>query len=168
MRINKKLLFTFLIIFTQLFITCGTPTSSFTAEKKAMPTDFGVDENCILICILQGRESRDYYMRKQITNEYHGKYIFVTMTELESSSYADKNIYRYLLDYNHSTVSQTTYNTQTHRTSTMTAGSSNYYILDRKENKEYNNKRSGSAFSKIIRAYAINLEIVRLKNKKTT
>jgi hypothetical protein len=167
MKIYKKLLFAFLIIFTQLFNSCGTPTKSFTVEKNALPADFGADENCILICVLQDRNSRDYYMKKQITNEYHGKYEFVSESDLTSSKYNDKNIYKYLLDYHHSTVTQSTYNTTTHRTSTLTSGISNYYLLDRKENKEYNNKRSGSAFSKIIRAYAINLELVRLKNKKS-
>lgn len=166
MKINKTLLFAFLIIFIQLFISCGTPTKHFTVEKNALPADFGADENSILMCILVDRNSRDKYMKKQITNEYHGKYEFVSISDIKSPKYNDKDIYRYLLDYNSSTVSQTTYNTSTNGSSTVSAGTSNYYLLDRKTNKEYNNNLAGSFFSKAIQAYAINLELVRLKNKK--
>lgn len=165
MKTKNIILIVSVIIFVQLFDSCGgVPLKHFTVEKKALPADFGSDSQCILMCILKDRSSRDKYMEKQITNEYHGKYEFISESDLGSAKFKNKDIYRFLLDYKGSSTTSTYMSGGSLRTSNIPT--SNYYLLDRKSNKEYNSNFKSGRFSKSIQAYAINLEIVRLKNQK--
>ena len=127
----------------------------YTVENNAIPASFGND-NSTLICILQGRKSRDRYMKKHLENEYNGKYILLLEEELENNEYSNKNEYRYVFHYNV-------------RYAVMANGAdmkaSNYYIYDRKEDKDYNSDVTTGLFSKMIESYLINLEIVRASNQ---
>ncbi len=141
----------------------GAALRNLTVENNAMPSNFGKDK-ATLICVLKGRESRDKYMRKHFKNEYYGKKVFILESKLNSAKYSDKNKYRYVIDYNSGSLSETTFYSSG-GSNTMTAGTSNYFIYDRVEEKTYNSTAQSSAFSKLIQAYAINLEKIRKQNK---
>ncbi|MBN8642256.1 MAG: hypothetical protein J0L86_10640 [Flavobacteriales bacterium] len=167
---RKKLVVASTILFINfLFTSCGAIVKSaavkeMTVEKNAIPADFGAG-NTTLICVLKGRNSRDNYMRKHIKNIYKGKYEFVLESDLNSSKYSDKNTYRFLFDYDAGSTSSVGHNNVTGRTEAMSLPTSSYYIKDRKNDKIYHSNFSSGFFSKLIQAYVINMEKVRLQNQ---
>lgn len=173
------LAFLFIIAFicqSCLFLVTGPIVKSnlkknLTVEKNAIPPDVGKDDSYI-VCILQGRESRDKYMRKNFSKEYKGKHIFLKESELKTEKYSDVDKYRYVFTYtriNGSTTVRTTVSgggMNNSNTSNVSTPSSNYFIMDRKTNTEYNSGYHSSYFGKYILAYATNLEKQRQLNKK--
>jgi len=129
-----------------------------TVENNGIPTDIGMDGTYV-IGLLEERESRDKYLRKHLDANYKGDYVYSTMAELETK-YADVTKYRYVLTY--TKLSGGVYHISD-QTTTPTS-SSNYFIYDRKENKEYNTKFHSSMFGKVIEAYAKNMEKQRVVN----
>ncbi|WP_027002418.1 hypothetical protein [Hugenholtzia roseola] len=137
--------------------------SAIKIEKGAIPPNFGKDEST-LICVITGKKSYDKHVKKQVSNEYHGKYEFVLRDQVNSDKYKDKSKYRYVFDLNTIHKSRATYNTTTTYYSDITTTAS-YYILDRRTNIVYRSPVTSSFYSKLIQAYMINLEAVRLKNQ---
>jgi len=149
--------------------SCGSIVKSeasnkMTVENGAIPPDLGKD-NSTLICVLKGRDSRDNYMKKHIKKNYNGKYEFVLESDLNSEKYNDSDKYRYLFDYNAGSVQSTSFSSPTNGFETRNLPTSSYFIKDRKSNEYYFSNISSGFFSKLIEAYSINMEKVRLANK---
>ncbi|ANQ49385.2 hypothetical protein MY04_2011 [Flammeovirga sp. MY04] len=138
--------------------------SKITTENKAIPADFGKDEST-LICVITGKKSYDKYMKRYVSSEYHGKYEFVLRDEIYSDKYKDTSKYRYVFDLNKLNRTTSTYNPSLGRMESNTITTAAYFITDRKENITYNSPMTSSFFAKLIEAYMINLEAVRLENQ---
>ncbi|WP_353778659.1 hypothetical protein [Winogradskyella sp. 3972H.M.0a.05] len=145
-------------------IVKGSASKKMTVENGAIPADFGKDDT-VLICVLKGRNSRDNYMRKHIKKNYKGKYEFVLQSDVYSHKYDDRDKYRYLFDYNAGSMRSTSYSNLTGEIETRHLPTSSYYIMDRKSNEYYFSNISSGFFSKLIQAYSINMEKVRLSNQ---
>lgn len=135
-------------------------SKNLTLEKGAIPPDLGMDDTYV-VALLEERESRDKYLRMHFEENYKGKYVFATRQELETK-YADVNKYRYAFTFTRLVGS--VYNTGDHSTTALP--SSNYFIFDRKENKEYNSSFNSGMFGKVIQEYTKNMEKQRLANLK--
>lgn len=127
------------------------------AVEESIPPEF-FDSDHTLICVLTGRNSRDKYMKKHIENEYTGNYVFVLREELEDPLYADTDTYRYLFDYEARQSSQMVTNPRTGTMRNSFAGSSLYFIKDRKTQLVYTNRATSGYFSKLIQGYVIGIE----------
>ncbi|MTI31418.1 hypothetical protein [Xanthovirga aplysinae] len=158
MKSVKITLGIFLMSLLFLMSSCGLlvksrAISTFTTENKAIPTDFGKEET-ILLCVVEGKRSYDKYLKKHVSNEYHGKYEFILRKDLDSDKFKDTSQYRYVFDYD--------------RGSSFTGGiaatNASYFIFDRKEDVKYISPLTSSFFSRLIQGYMINLEKERLKN----
>lgn len=128
-----------------------------TAGNNAIPVGIGRG-NTYVVAVLQGRESRDKYVRKYFKENYNGKYVFASIEELQTD-YADVDTYRYAFTY--SKLDKTHIDSLAN---SSTLPSSNYFIYDRKEKREYNSGFSSSMFGKVIDAYTRNMEQQRLAN----
>ncbi len=148
-------------IFLAAPIAKGQANKNLTVEHNAIPPDLGKDDSYV-VCILENRESRDKYLKKYFKENYKGKYVFATLEEANSEKYADVNVYRYAFTYNklHTTVHNVATNDKV-----ASYSSSNYFIYDRKMDKEYNSTFSSGFFGKTIDAYTANMEKQRLANQ---
>ncbi|MCB9335513.1 MAG: hypothetical protein H6586_05150 [Flavobacteriales bacterium] len=142
-----------------------------TVENGAIPENFGKEET-IMIFIIKDRKSYDKYLKKNVEENYGGKYVYLLKEDLENKKYQDKNLYRYVMDYETHSSNMTTYNPGNSLNnanngfqSTSVTGYS-YSIYDRKEDKEYPSNVSSGLFGKLIKGYVINLEAERQKNSK--
>lgn len=158
MSLHYKTIATLVVLFLSmlLFTSCGAYVKNksmekMTVENKAIPSNFGQD-NEILVCVLQGRNSRDRYMRKHVEENYFGKYVFLLSEEISEEVYTDLDTYRYVFDYNAGSVLG-----QNGRP----LPTSSYYIYDRKENVYYYSDAYSGMFGKLILAYTLSLERVR-------
>lgn len=166
---SKLVVLVFLLFVSILPTSCGSMVKNsamnkMTVENHAIPPDFGKN-NSTLVCILQGRNSRDKYMRKHIEDNYRGKYVFLLKEELESDKYGNLDEYRYLLDYNAGSVLNTSFNTGGNL-ETRNLPTSSYYIYDRKMKEHYFSGTTSGMFGKLILAYSISLESVRVANSQ--
>ena len=166
MKLLKLLILTAVIPF--LLNSCGAMEAGkyqekITVENGSIPPDLGKDDS-IIICVLTGRNSRDKYMKKHITENYQGNYEFVLQSDLTSDKYNDTDLYRYLLDYEASTTKTTRTDNKTGRTSFVDVPVSKYYIKDRKSNEIYSSNIKSGHFARLIEAYSINMEKVRSAN----
>jgi len=166
MRNFKLILLTFTI--PLLLNSCGSMVKSsaakkMTVENGAIPPDLGKD-NTVLLCVLKGRNSRDKYMKKHIEKYYKGRYEFILEHEVYESKYSNKEIYRYVFDYNAGSV-EVVGEDINGRVKTKNLPTSSYYILDRKTGTNYYSDAPSGYFSKLIEAYAINMEKVRSSNQ---
>jgi hypothetical protein len=169
MKRKKYSLSLFSITLLFLLTSCGAlvkskAISKIKTENEAIPPDFGKDETT-LVCVITGKKSYDKYMEKHVLNEYHGKYEFVLRQELSSEKYKNTLKYRYVFDLNKLNYSSSSYNSSLNKYENNTITTASYYIIDRKENITYKSPMTSSFFSKLIQAYMINLETVRLENQ---
>lgn len=176
----RKITLLFLLLISMMLQSCvmliaapiakGKLKKNLTVKNHAIPPDVGLKDTYIM-CILTGRNSRDKYLRKNFAKEYKGKYVFVTESEAISEKYSDVDKYRYIFTFTRYAGSVKTTTTVTgggmknSNTSTVTTHASNYFMIDRKTNTEYNSKYSSSFYGKYILAYAMNLEKQRIVNK---
>lgn len=155
----------YLLIFSVINLTsCGAAfirevESRVTKENGSIPPDFGKD-SLTLICVIYGKNSYDRYMKKHVSNEYHGKYEFVLKDSINNFKYNDWKNYRYIFDTKIYETSATYYPDGSTQPGSM---SGSYYILDRFYRKKYQSDVASSFFAKLIQAYMIILEKERLK-----
>lgn len=159
-----------LMITVFLFTSCGLVVQGIAAgkttiEKGAIPPNFANKEH-ILLCMLEGDKKIDKYMKKHIQKYYKGNYEFVTREDLRTiDKYTDKNKYRYTFE----SEREHTSGQQGMGTSTYSSGPGydvfKYGIWDRKELETYSNNFYSSFFGKLIKAYAIKMEQVRVGAK---
>jgi len=161
----KKLLVCVMIAFaSQSCIFMAAPIAknqankNLTVEKQAIPPNIGLEDTYV-VGLLEERESRDKYLRKHFDANYKGKFVYATRQELDSK-YSDVTTYRYVFTY--TKLSGSVYHIADN--TTTPTSSSNYFIYDRKEDKEYNAGFHSSMFGKVIEAYAKNMEKQRLAN----
>jgi len=134
---------------------------NYTVEKKAIPENFGKG-NTVLLCVIHGKNKYDKYMKENVKKEYHGEYEFVLKKDIDTDKYSDTDKYRYVFDEGTSSykINPTSNTYANNSVSTM-----KFSIYDRKEDKLYSSGFSSSYFSTSIKAYMINLEQQRIKNK---
>lgn len=150
-----------------IFYSCASVNSvakKITVESGEIPPDM-TGSDFILIGILSGRKSFDKYVEREF-DKYTGKYMLASKSEL-TEKYNDTEKYRYIIDYqqNHSTHVDLIPSRATMGTPNPTYSTTGfrYFILDRKENKEYIRKGQSSFYAKEIRAYLQAIETVRNK-----
>jgi hypothetical protein len=164
MRYRTSYIFLVLALSFTLLPSCLMPIfKSKTSEKAGcIPPDVGIDST-IIIAVTHNRMSYDKYLIKNFNKVYNGKFIFVAEDTIESALqgiYQNKEKYRFVFDYGIGNV-------YVWEDSHNEAFSTNkYYIYDRKENKKYYSKITSSFFSKVMRAYIINLEKKREQNQE--
>lgn len=134
-----------------------------TIENNAIPPDFGKDEST-LICILYGKNSIDKYVKKHVEKEYHGKYEFVNIKNIEAEKYNDTIKYRYTFDGEKVTNTVSSYNSTTGKTEERDITTHSFFIMDNITGVTYRSPVTSDHFSRLIQAYMINLEKERMKN----
>ena len=169
MKKSNLILVSFVISLSFLLNSCGaivkgTALKRFTVENKVIPADFGKKDE-VLLCVLKGRDSRDKYMKKHISKYYKGQYEFVLQSDLSDAKYDDLSTYKYVFDYNALSSQGNYYNNASGSFENRTIPSSRYYIYDREANQYYLSNLTSGFFSKLIQAYVIKLEKVRLSNQ---
>ena len=104
------------IIFPILFICLLICSNAFSQKvwKDQIPPEFDTCQGCILVVFKKEADENkklhniNEIMEKNFMKNYEGKYVFVTPKELDTNTlYADKNIYRFVLNCATYTVSQT-------------------------------------------------------------
>lgn len=126
-------------------------------DVMVIPPNFGKD-NSTLVCLLYGKKKYDKAMQKRVSQEYHGKFVFVYEEDFDPKKY-DPEEYRYV--FNLELTSYTYYDSFNNSTGRRILAS--YFIIDRVEKRKSYCTMLTSSFSKLIQAYMINLEKQRLK-----
>jgi hypothetical protein len=172
MTLRKFILISTLFLFSSGLTFAQKPSKKeFTKRDEkmlvAVPPEFGVDNNEVLVCVLEGRKSFDKFLRKHIREQFKGKKVFIESRKIESELYNNIEKYRYVfkvklvkneqMRYNPNIVGGD-YNDKMQRYNTRTY---QFYILDRKTNSEYLYPKVHSNFGKLIKNYAMLLEKVR-------
>ncbi|MFV8334876.1 hypothetical protein ACNQF7_02185 [Flavobacterium sp. RSP29] len=139
--------------------------AEFTTENKAIPPSFG-KSNTILLCVLQGRNSYDKFLKSAVKKNYKGEYILIYSYDLSSDKYSDKNKYRYVFDYNSGSSIASTYRysspySTVNSYSNATTTYKRFYVNDRLENKIYQSGAEFGFFANAMKIYMANLEIER-------
>ena len=135
-----------------------------TIENGAIPPEFGRNKTTLL-CQIEGRKNHDKYVIKNVSENYHGKSVFIQKHMLNSEEYEDVSKYRYYFSIDKEVKKSTSFNVATGRNETHNIVTTSYYILDRKEDIAYECPMKSNAFGKMIKAYMTNLEAVRLKHE---
>jgi len=91
-----------IILTLLIFLLLCSPVFSQRIQKEGLPPDFNCT-GCVLVVLKkepgQNIHKMNEMVEKKLIKNYEGKSIFVTATDLDTNSlYADKNIYRFLLD----------------------------------------------------------------------
>ena len=81
------------------FTSCGgmivsAAKKEMTIEKGDIPPDFGKDD-AVILCVLADKKGYDKYMKKQVSENYFGKYEFVYTDNVNSSKYNNVSKFRY-------------------------------------------------------------------------
>ena len=134
-----------------------------TVENGSIPANFG-KEDVTIMCVLRGAKMFDKYMKKHVSNEYHGKYEFIAKGEVDSEKFKDKSTYRYIFNYRETPYEITTVDPVSNVPKQVTFMASTYFIYDRITYKRYEAPFTSRYSLKIIQGYMINLEKERLKN----
>lgn len=130
--------------------------AEFTTENKAIPPSFG-KSNAILLCVLQGRNSYDKYLKSAVKNNYKGEYVLIYPYDLSLEKYNDKEKYRYVFDYGYGSTITTTWSDGLSASSTY----KRFNVYDRLEDKKYESGAEFSFFANAMKIYMANLEIKR-------
>ena len=130
---------------------------AFTEEKKAIPPEFGKKET-VLLCVLKGRNSYDKYLKKAVTENYKGDYLFISPYDLISDKYP-KEKYRYYFDYNMGSTRTVRYQ-NSHLSSSVTFKS--FFVRDRLKEQSYESGEEYSNFGAAMVGYMQNLELKRI------
>lgn len=133
--------------------------TEFTEENKAIPPEFGSDKNTVLVCVLQGRNSYDKYLKSAVKKNYKGQYVLVNSKQLNEAPYNDTSKYRYAFDYGSgSSVSYTG--------SSLSTTFKRFHIYDRLNKKKWESGAEFSFFAKAMKVYMANLEAKRQSMQK--
>ena len=166
---KKKIIsFTSIFFIILLLNSCASTSSvakKITIKSGEIPPDMKTD-NFTLIGVLKGKRSYDKYVEKEFLT-YTGKYVLATEEEI-SNKYNDIEKYRYLMDYHMEDTYSTYYNKDKEKYGppyeTKKSTGFRYYILDRKEKKEYIRKSKSGFFTLEMKAYLIAIDSIRKKN----
>ncbi len=147
------------------FISCvSMKKSSIKDDGTQIPPGFGTTDATLLV-IRKDKNSYDKYLEKNFEECYFGKYLIISVDELENKKYKDTNKYPYVFnedlhqDYiasnNHSLNPDYGLNTY-----------AMFYVQDRRTGDIYKTKHGTGSFSKWMRAYIVELEKARQKYSK--
>ncbi len=150
-----------------LFTSCKSPMFSYakretTIENGAIPPDFG-KEDVVMLCVLAGYKAYDKQMKKQVSENYFGKYEFITKKQINSSQYENVEKFRYLFDSEEGAVNTPSHDSRGERLLTYDTDFT-FIIVDRKNKVTYKSPFKTITFPAVIEAYMINLEALRLAN----
>lgn len=158
--IMKKIIFSLAGIYLTLilFNSCVSVESlakTVTVESGQIPPDMKT-ETFVLIGMLIEKSGYDRGLEKGFAN-YTGNYILATDKEIKDK-YDDINKFRYIM------ASKLERSVYTNSTGALTSSYGyRFYILDRKENKEYLRTTRSSFISSEVKAYLIAIEAIRKK-----
>jgi hypothetical protein len=170
MKLKLSLKFTFYLSLLVLMNSCGSLVKNkaenyVTVEKGAIPENFGAG-NTTMLFIVKSKKSYDKYLVSNIEEVYNGKYELITNQELLSAKYQNLKEYPYYLDFNLKTYQRYSRNSTIHGPGGgfTTSSLRQFYIKDRRSEKEYKMKMTSGYWSKLQRVYIENMEAERLKN----
>lgn len=162
--LNATLISTIAVFTTSCGAITKTAQNKLTVESKAIPPDFGKDD-AVLICVLMGRNSFDKYLKKNISERYHGETLFLLEDELYDDKYDDTKKYRYTLSMS-LLVKRTVDPLKPFGQQSEMINTTHFYMMDRLSDKVYKSPFTTSFFGKVAKAYGTNLEQLRLKGKE--
>lgn len=137
-------------------------TKNAAIERGAIPPDFGKQSSTLLV-LLHKSKSFNRHLKKRVKKEYNGDYQFVSEEELENdAAFQDKDKYRYL--FRHNQFSREYNNPDPMATRAKSIPTTQFMVIDRKEEKTYYCQFTSGMFSKYIQGYMISLERVRQSN----
>ena len=120
----------------------------FTEKHNAIPPEFKDDENVFLF-ILIGNRKYDKCLKKHVTENYTGKHRFLSLKELNSAKYSNKEIYKYYFYFSFSN-----------------GGGKQYFVKDRLNDVIYQNGTHLVNYCIALDQYVQNLENKR-SNKRS-
>ena len=144
-----------------LFLSCNTAVYKSTIKDngKQIPPNFGVEKTTILL-MEKGSSGYNTHLEENWDKYYTGKYEVVTKETLNNKKYADLKKYKYVFDYD---IRISRGSDGSGRQQTYEGYS--FYLIDRDDNKKYGTFLDAQAWNKLMKAYIIKLEEIRLKNE---
>ncbi len=113
----------------------------------------------------KNRKSFDKYMKNHVQNNYKGEYIFFNIEDINTERFNDRDKYRYALVQRSIPRTKRGVNSVSGKYEVYGYNTNTFQVIDRKEGKFYHGNVTSSSFAKLIDAYTINLEKVRLQNQ---
>lgn len=151
----RNMLFYCCILLSLIPISCATTNAvaeKITIKSGQIPPQMA-EEKFILIGKLHNRKSYDKYVEEEFSS-YTGDYVLATQTEIDSK-YANKEKYRYVMDYTRE--DKRNYTGKDYNISTVYR----YFILDRVTGDKFVRKGASGAFKLEIRTYLKAIESIR-------
>lgn len=140
-------------------IAKGKATKLLTVENGAIPPDFAKNKATLLV-VKWNRKSYDKFLVKNF-QEYQGDYEIVSLNDINTEAYANKEKYRYVFDH---FPEPKNYRNQSQGTETSNEVK-RFSITDRIGNRQYESKFVSMYFSKVMKAYIENLNLELEKNR---
>ena len=156
----KKQIYLLLSIVIILF-SCSSAAYKSTIKDngKQIPPNFGLEKTIILL-MEKGSSGYNSHLEENWDKYYTGKYEIVTKETLNNKKYADTKKYKYIFDYD---IRVTRGNDGSGRQQTYEGYS--FFLIDREDNKKFGSFLDSQAWNKLMKAYIMKLEEVRLKNE---
>ena len=167
MFVNRLKFVLFLVLICSLYSSCGIivkakARSAITIEKGAIPADFCSNGETVIF-ILYNRGSYDNGLKRNVKNNYSGNAVFVTRSEMDNNStYADKETYRYIFDYDYHTYTYMAQDFNGGISQMRTGRVKEFFIYDRLTNRHYKSNFTSAYFGKVQKVYLRKLNAMLL------
>ena len=139
-------------------IVRGTAKKSLTVEKKTVPPNF-IEKDETLLILLWG-DAYDKYAEKAFNKFYAGKKKYVTFDQYFSGEYPEEE---YPFVFSQGPGSPKMYSGESY--SFTFEGSRPFHIYDRRSKEFYKARVTSGFFARVIQAYAIRLDEIRIERK---
>jgi hypothetical protein len=134
-------------------------------DDKQIPIGFGKED--VYILALQKSNRYNKWLDKRFSENYFGKYVFITFDQLNDPKYADTKKYRYIFDETEKLVTsgKTTFASQTASGSmASTDVFASFLLTDRATGIVYKSRAQSAGISQLMQQYLIKLEQIRSRN----
>jgi hypothetical protein len=162
----KKFLLLLLVCFTIQSCFIGklaeekAMKKEFTEKNNAIPPDFGINENEILLAVTKDISRYDKKLIIALKKYYSGKYEIISSEDYKTEKYSDKSKYRFIFNCRHG---NTSFNCKSEKTCFI-AGYKIFYVYDRLKDIKYESGAEFGNYDLGANIYLQNLEIKRTSN----
>lgn len=168
MKIKISKIFVITLLCTSVFfsLSCmNTLGKTIKNDNTQFPSEFGKDSVFNLLVQIMNFKKFDKYLTKNFKENYTGEYTFINSEEIESKRFEDLSKYRYIFYANQNVNLVMSSNASGKGSSYSQSLTYSYSIKDRISGKIYTTKISSGAFSAFMKAYIIQLEIIKNQNR---
>lgn len=159
----KKILLLLFVCFTMQ--SCSVEKNGmkkeFTEKNNAIPPDFGVNKNEILLVVTKDIRRYDTKLIKFVKKYYSGKYEFISPEEYNTNAkFSDKLIYRFIFNCRAGRTLSGCRNEKT----CFIAGYKRFFVYDRLNEKRFESGAEFGNYGLGVMVYMKNLNTKQLSN----